>query len=100
MEVDLEALPIGEDASNVVVEVPVGSRNKYKYEPEMGTVMLDCVLLGNVRGRIKALLDERTPIYESPRRGSPVSTSRRCRRSRWPGWPGASASTSRCRAAR
>jgi inorganic pyrophosphatase len=49
MEVDLEALPIGEDASNVVVEVPVGSRNKYKYEPEMGTIMLDRVLLGNVR---------------------------------------------------
>ena len=39
MNVDLEALPVGEDAPemvNVVVEIPVGSRNKYEYEPEMG----------------------------------------------------------------
>ncbi|MDQ3921459.1 MAG: inorganic diphosphatase, partial [Actinomycetota bacterium] len=46
MEVDLEGLPIGEDAPNVVnvvVEVPVGSRNKYEYEPEMGAIMLDRV---------------------------------------------------------
>jgi inorganic pyrophosphatase len=52
MEVDLEALPIGEDAPqivNVVVEVPVGSRNKYEYEPELGTIMLDRVLPGNIR---------------------------------------------------
>jgi inorganic pyrophosphatase len=52
MEVDLEALPIGEDAPqivNVVVEVPVGSRNKYEYEPELGAIMLDRVLPGNVR---------------------------------------------------
>lgn len=36
--VDLEALPIGEGAPevvNVVVEVPVGSRGKYEYEPEL-----------------------------------------------------------------
>ena len=52
MEVDLEALPIGEDTPqivNVVVEVPVGSRNKYEYEPEMGMFMRDRVLPGNVR---------------------------------------------------
>ncbi len=52
MEVDLEGLPIGEDAPNVVnvvVEVPVGSRNKYEYEPEMGVIMLDRVLPGNIR---------------------------------------------------
>ena len=33
MNVDLEALPVGEDAPemvNVVVEIPVGSRNKYE----------------------------------------------------------------------
>ncbi len=52
MEVDLEALPIGEDAPelvNVVVEVPVGSRNKYEYEPELGAILRDRVLPGNVR---------------------------------------------------
>lgn len=52
MNVDLEALPIGEDAPeviNVVVEVPVGSRNKYEYEPELGVIMRDRVLPGNVR---------------------------------------------------
>lgn len=50
--VDLESLPIGEDAPgvvNVIVEVPVGSRNKYEYEPELGVVMLDRVLPGNIR---------------------------------------------------
>jgi inorganic pyrophosphatase len=38
INVDLEALPTGEDAPelvNVVVEVPVGSRNKYEYEPRV-----------------------------------------------------------------
>jgi inorganic pyrophosphatase len=52
VEVDLEALPIGEDAPelvNVVVEVPVGSRNKYEYEPELGAILRDRVLPGNVR---------------------------------------------------
>jgi inorganic pyrophosphatase len=52
VNVDLEALPIGEDAPglvNVVVEVPVGSRNKYEYEPELGVIMRDRVLPGNVR---------------------------------------------------
>lgn len=52
MEVNLETLPIGEDAPelvNVIVEVPVGSRNKYEYEPEMGAILLDRVLPGNIR---------------------------------------------------
>jgi inorganic pyrophosphatase len=52
MNVDLEALPIGEDGPgvvNVVVEVPVGSRNKYEYEPELGVIMRDRVLPGNIR---------------------------------------------------
>src|ERR687896_1089156 len=51
VNVDLEALPIGEDAPglvNVVVEVPVGSRNKYEYEPELGVIMRDRVLPGAV----------------------------------------------------
>ncbi len=49
---DPEALPVGEDAPevvNVFVEIPVGSRNKYEYEPEMGAMMRDRVLPGNVR---------------------------------------------------
>jgi inorganic pyrophosphatase len=52
INIDLEALPRGEDAPrvvNVVVEVPVGSRNKYEYEPELGVIMLDRVLPGNIR---------------------------------------------------
>ena len=52
VNVDLEALSIGEDAPelvNVVIEVPVGSRNKYEYEPELGVIMRDRVLPGNVR---------------------------------------------------
>ena len=52
MEVNLEALPIGEDAPltvNIVVEVPAGSRNKYEYEPDLGVIMRDRVLPGNVR---------------------------------------------------
>ena len=52
MNVDLELLPIGEDAPelvNVVVEVPVGSRNKYEYEPELGVIVRDRVLPGNIR---------------------------------------------------
>src|SRR5215207_3330682 len=52
MNVELELLPIGEDAPevvNVVVEVPVGSRNKYEYEPELGAIVRDRVLPGNIR---------------------------------------------------
>jgi inorganic pyrophosphatase len=50
--VDLERLPIGDDAPeviNVVVEVPVGSRNKYEFDPELGVVIRDRVLPGSVR---------------------------------------------------
>jgi inorganic pyrophosphatase len=50
--VDLETLPIGDDAPDVVhvvVEVPVGSRNKYEYEPELGVLTRDRVLPGAVR---------------------------------------------------
>src|ERR671932_2756959 len=52
INVDLEALPIGEDAPevvNVVVEGAVGSRNKYEYESELGTIVRDRVLPGNIR---------------------------------------------------
>jgi inorganic pyrophosphatase len=52
INVDPESLPIGEDAPevvNVVVEVPVGSRNKYEYEPELGMIVRDRVLPGNIR---------------------------------------------------
>lgn len=49
---DLEDLPMGDAAPevvNMVVEVPLGSRNKYEYEPELGTMMRDRVLPGAVR---------------------------------------------------
>lgn len=52
MTVDLESLPVGDDAPhrvNVVVEAPVGSRNKYEYEPELGVIVRDRVLPGAVR---------------------------------------------------
>ncbi len=52
MTVDLESLPIGDDAPrvvNVVVEVPVGSRNKYEYDPDLGVIVRDRVLPGSVR---------------------------------------------------
>jgi inorganic pyrophosphatase len=52
METNLETLPIGDDAPrlvNAVVEVPVGSRNKYEYEPDLGVMMRDRVLPGAVR---------------------------------------------------
>ncbi len=51
---DLEALPIGEDAPQVVhavVEIPVGSRNKYEYDEKLGVVVLDRVLPGSLRYR-------------------------------------------------
>jgi inorganic pyrophosphatase len=50
--VDLEQLPIGDSSPaivHVVVEVPVGSRNKYEYEPELGVMVRDRVLPGVVR---------------------------------------------------
>ena len=52
MERNLETLPAGEDAPklvNAVIEVPVGSRNKYEYEPELGVIVRDRVLPGAVR---------------------------------------------------
>ena len=52
MRLDLESVPVGEDAPevvNVVVEVPVGSRNKYEYQPEFGLISRDRVLPGGVR---------------------------------------------------
>ena len=52
MRLDLESVPIGEDAPelvNAVVEVPVGSRNKFEYEPELGVIARDRVLPGSVR---------------------------------------------------
>src|SRR5829696_674820 len=52
METNLETLPIGEDAPrlvNAVIEVPVGSRNKYEYEPDLEVIMRDRVLPGAVR---------------------------------------------------
>lgn len=50
--VDLEQLPAGDDAPSVVhvvVEVPVGSRNKYEYDQELGALVRDRVLPGAVR---------------------------------------------------
>jgi inorganic pyrophosphatase len=50
--VDLERLPAGDDAPSivhVVVEVPVGSRNKYEYDQELGVLVRDRVLPGAVR---------------------------------------------------
>ncbi len=52
MATDLETLPLGEEAPRVVhavVEVPVGSRNKYEYDGELGAVVLDRVLPGSLR---------------------------------------------------
>lgn len=52
MAINLETLPIGEEAPrllNAVVEVPVGSRNKYEYDPELGVIVRDRVLPGAVR---------------------------------------------------
>jgi inorganic pyrophosphatase len=49
---DLEQLPLGDDAPatvNVVVEVTVGSRNKYEYDPDLGVLVRDRVLPGAVR---------------------------------------------------
>ena len=49
---DLETLPVGEDAPrvvNAVVEVPVGSRNKYEYDEELSAITLDRVLPGSLR---------------------------------------------------
>jgi inorganic pyrophosphatase len=50
--IDLEGLPLGDGAPrvvNAVVEVPVGSRNKYEYEPQLGVIVRDRVLPGALR---------------------------------------------------
>ena len=52
MSIDLEALPLGDDAPrvvNAVIEIPEGSRNKYEWSPELGLIGRDRVLPGNVR---------------------------------------------------
>lgn len=52
LTIDLERLPLGENAPevvNMVVEVPVGSRNKYEYDADLGVIMRDRVLPGSVR---------------------------------------------------
>lgn len=49
---DLESLPTGVEypqVFNAVVEVPVGSRNKYEYYPKPDTIVRDRVLPGSVR---------------------------------------------------
>lgn len=43
---------MGEGAPEVVnafIEIPVGSRNKYEYDPELGVIVRDRVLPGNIR---------------------------------------------------
>lgn len=52
MSANLERLPIGDDAPevvNVLVEIPAGSRNKYEYDPDLGVIVRDRVLPGNIR---------------------------------------------------
>jgi inorganic pyrophosphatase len=49
---NLEKLPVGEEAPeivNILVEIPSGSRNKYEYDPELGVMVRDRVLPGNIR---------------------------------------------------
>ncbi|MTV24118.1 inorganic diphosphatase [Nitriliruptoraceae bacterium ZYF776] len=49
---DLETLPVGDrspDVVHVVVEVPVGSRNKYEFDASLGVLRRDRVLPGAVR---------------------------------------------------
>ncbi len=49
---DLHDLPTGSAAPevvNAVVEVPLGSRNKYEYDEELGAIVRDRVLPGSVR---------------------------------------------------
>ncbi len=52
MPSDLIALPIGERAPEIVhavIEIPLGSRNKYEYRPDLGVIMRDRVLSAAVR---------------------------------------------------
>lgn len=49
---NLERLPLGDDAPdvvNAVIEVPFGSRGKYEYDEELGALVRDRVLPGAVR---------------------------------------------------
>ncbi len=52
MSSDLSALPIGDRAPEVVyavIEIPLGSRDKYEYRPELGVIVRDRVLATAVR---------------------------------------------------
>ena len=52
MPSDLITLPIGEHAPEIVhavIEIPLGSRNKYEYRPDLGVIMRDRVLSAAVR---------------------------------------------------
>lgn len=52
MSSDLIALPIGEHAPQLVhavIEIPLGSRNKYEYRAGMDVIMRDRVLSASVR---------------------------------------------------
>jgi len=71
MEINLETLPIGADAPrlvNDVIEVPVGSRNKYEYEPDLGVIMRDRVLPGapSATPPTTASSPPRSPIAATP----------------------------------
>ncbi len=48
----LERLDVGEkfpEEINVVIEIPMGSKNKYEYDIELGAIILDRVLHGPLR---------------------------------------------------
>ena len=52
MSSELIKLPIGDDAPRIVhavIEIPLGSRNKYEYRPELDVIMRDRVLSAAVR---------------------------------------------------
>lgn len=52
MSSELIALPIGAHAPQLVhavIEIPLGSRNKYEYRPDMDVIMRDRVLSASVR---------------------------------------------------
>ncbi len=59
---DEDARQLLDDAAHTVVFLRVGLAEAVK---RVGLGTTRPLLLGNVRSRIKALLDERTPIYES-----------------------------------
>lgn len=52
MSSNLITLPIGDHAPELVhavIEIPLGSRNKYEYRPDMDVIMRDRVLSASVR---------------------------------------------------